>query len=175
MAVTASLPSHSLLNTYRWNSDYLDVFAVSLSGRSDLQTADIRELATLVLTADLPWVRRMMNLRDAIARPFGLKTGIDLAARSAQTHWSQLGVGDRIGFFRIYDVDAGEIILGEDDWHQDFRVSILRENASGEPRVLAATCCRRHNIAGHLYLALILPFHKRIVSAFLNQAVAETT
>lgn len=172
MAVTAKLPSQSLLNNYRKDSDYLDVFAVSLERRPDLQLCDIRDLATRVLTADLPWVRRLMSLRDKVARPFGLKTGVDLASVTSGKEASQLEVGDRIGFFRIYEFSGNEIILGEDDWHQDFRISILRLEDEEGMRVLAATCCRRHNIAGHLYLALILPFHKKIVSSFLDQAVA---
>ena len=172
MAVSASLPSRSLLNNYRKASDYLDVFAVSVERRPDLQLCDIRDLATRVLTADLPWASRLMRFRDKIARPFGLKTGVDLASEVSGKEASQLEVGDRIGFFRIFEISGNEIILGEDDWHQDFRISILRQEDEEGMKVLAATCCRRHNIAGHLYLALILPFHKRIVSSFLDQAVA---
>ncbi|EFO28918.1 conserved hypothetical protein [Roseibium sp. TrichSKD4] len=172
MAYSTTLPKDSLLQAYVADKDHLDVFCASLDDRPDLLTCDIRALADRVLKADVPWVEKLMGLRDAIAKPFGLKTAADMTGGTEQRDVSELEVGDRIGFFKIYAISENEIILGENDWHQDFRISILRVSDADGAKVYAATCCRRHNLAGHAYLALIMPFHKRIVMTFLDRAVS---
>lgn len=58
------------------------------------------------------------------------------------------------------ELDTGtEIIVGFNDRHLNFRVSIL----SHEGRISAATWVHPHNPGGRFYLRTILPFHKRIV------------
>ncbi len=172
MSVSDRLPNESRLNLYHAKRDFLDVFSVSLDGRPDLVKADIRVLADHMLTADIGWMNALISLRDKVVSPLGLKTTKELAMDPSNAPISERQAGDRIGFFKIYQVDEDEIILGEDDWHQDFRLSIFRSKGSA-PRVYAATCCKRHNLFGHVYLALILPFHKRIASSVLDRAVAK--
>ncbi len=170
MSGADTLPGRSLLNAYRAPGDFLDCYSVSMEGREDLQTADMRLLADHILCADIAWMTKLMALRDSIAGRVGMKTANTLAREQAATPIDQRGAGDRIGFFRIFRVWPDEIILGEDDWHQDFRVSIYRDMRN-MPRIYAATCCRRHNVFGYAYLALILPFHKLIVKSTLDKAV----
>ncbi|MCV0426368.1 MAG: DUF2867 domain-containing protein [Roseibium sp.] len=171
MSQSDMLPDESLLNEYRAPGDFLDTFSVSLKGRPDLQEADIRVLADHILNADIGWMNALLSARDRIARPFGLKTTGDLALEQSGTPLSSREPGDRIGFFKIYNVEDDELILGEDDWHQDFRLAITRRNDSS-PRVFASTCCKRHNFFGYAYLALILPFHKKIAATVLDAARA---
>ncbi len=161
------LPVKSLLNDYRAPEDFLDVFSASLDYRSDLHTVDIRILADHLLNADIGWMKRLIAARDLVVKPLGLKTTDDLAREQSQLPPSKREAGDRIGFFRIYEVRRNEIVLGEDDWHQDFRLSIFRSEGR-HPRVYASTCCKRHNLFGHVYLALILPFHKKIAATVLD-------
>ncbi|WP_428647923.1 DUF2867 domain-containing protein [Roseibium sp.] len=167
MSEADTLPDRSLLYAYRAPGDFLDCYSVSLGEHHDLQNADMRVLADLILNADIAWMRNLMALRDRVARFVGMKSGKALAMEQAPTPVAGRGVGERIGFFKIYQVAPDEIILGEDDWHQDFRLTILRD----AQRIYAATCCRRHNVFGHAYLALILPFHKLIVKSVLDKAV----
>lgn len=170
MSKSDELPEQSLLNGYFASGDYLDVFSVSLEGRTDLQTADIRVVADHMLNADIGWMKSLLAMRDKMAGPFGLKTTADLSRDQRACPLTERHAGDRIGFFKVYDICKDEIVLGEDDWHQDFRLSIFRMSG-GRPRIFAATCCKRHNVFGHLYLALILPFHRKIVTTVLDTAV----
>ncbi|MET1414530.1 DUF2867 domain-containing protein [Roseibium sp. HPY-6] len=172
MSVSDTLPNESVLHTYYSPRDYLDVFSVSLEGRPDLQEVDIRVLADHMLMADIGWMNALLSLRDKVVKPLGLKTTDDLALEQSDTPVGERQPGDRIGFFRIFRVSDNEIILGEDDWHQDFRLSLFRRQGD-RPRVYASTCCKRHNLFGHAYLALILPFHKKIASTVLDNAVAQ--
>lgn len=171
MSQSDTLPSGSVLNTYRAPRDFLDCYSVSLKGRPDLQEADMRLLANHILNADIRWMRALLMLRDRVTGLIGMKTTDKLAREQSQLPLDQRVPGDRLNFFRIYRIDTNEILLGEDDWHQDFRVSVYRETGAA-PRVFASTCCKRHNLAGHAYLALILPFHKLIARSVLDKAVA---
>ena len=72
----------------------------------------------------------------------------------------------RIDFFRLYEIAGDEAILGEDDRHLDFRVSVQRR--SGD--IVVTTVVRCHNRLGRLYLALITPFHRIVVRSMLQRA-----
>lgn len=172
MSMRDRLPSDSILNTYYAPRDFMDVYSVSLQGRPDLQTADMRILANHILMADIGWMNALLSLRDTVVKPLGLKTTEDLGLEESGTPLEERQPGDRIGFFRIYRVEENEVLLGEDDWHQDFRLSLFRRNGHS-PRIYASTCCKRHNIFGHVYLALILPFHKKIAATVLDTAVTQ--
>jgi hypothetical protein len=171
MSQADTLPLESLLNAYRAPRDFLDCYSVSLKGRPDLQDADMRVLADHVLLADIPWMKALLTTRDRLTGLVGMKTTDKLAQEQSQLPLVSRTSGDRIGFFKIYSVMDEEIILGEDDWHQDFRFSLFRTTGRA-PKVFAATCCKRHNLAGRAYLALILPFHKLIARSVLDKAVA---
>jgi len=171
MSQADTLPSESRLNAYRAPRDFMDCYSVSLQGRPDLQEADMRALADHVLNADIRWMKALLAFRDRLTGLIGMKTTDKLALQQSNRPMDQRAPGDRIGFFKIYSVAENEIVLGEDDWHQDFRLSLLRLQGPA-PRVYAATCCKRHNLAGHAYLALILPFHKLIARSVLDKAVA---
>lgn len=171
MSQADTLPEASLLNAYRAPRDFLDCYSISLKGRPDLQDADMRVLADHVLNADISWMKTLLSVRDRLTGLIGMKTTDRLALEQSSLPPDQRAPGDRIGFFRIYSVTGNEILLGEDDWHQDFRLSLLRLPGPS-PRIFAATCCKRHNLAGHAYLALILPFHKLIARTVLDKAVA---
>ncbi|MEO7642897.1 MAG: DUF2867 domain-containing protein, partial [Ramlibacter sp.] len=74
----------------------------------------------------------------------------------------------------IYETLAHEIILGEDDSHLDFRVSVLVRPVPGEAdgavQVVVSTVVHCHNLLGRSYLTLITPFHRQVVQAGLRRA-----
>ncbi len=81
--------------------------------------------------------------------------------------------GPVIGFFPVLSKSATELVVGEDDRHLDFRVTLqLRADAAHGRELVAGTVVHCHNRLGRLYLATILPFHRVIVRASLEQAVA---
>jgi hypothetical protein len=60
-----------------------------------------------------------MKVRDLLITGFGLKTSAQLARVEPGSKVR------RIGIFRIYSTSRHEIVLGEDDRHLDFRLSVL--------------------------------------------------
>ena len=133
-----------------------DAFAIDLSAGDG---ADARQLAERALARPAPWVERLMALRDAVVAPFGLKTAKALRADRA-------GGRARIGIFRIYESSPDEVVLGEDDAHLDFRLS-LRRSAD---QLVAVTVVHCHNLLGRSYIRLIAPFHRAVVRSALARA-----
>lgn len=131
--IKSVLPSQSLLQAYLQTGDFLDCYHCKT-------TIDVGQAAKQAM--DFPaWVRGLMWLRNLIVAPFGLKTDLD----EAQT----------IGVFPVIDRNDNEVIMGFDDKHLDFRISIMTDGQ----HAYGATWVRRHNWFGRLYLALIMPFH----------------
>lgn len=113
------------------------------------------------------WAKALMGMRDAIMSVFGVKTASEM---QRMPQGSSIA---RVGFFRIYSKSDKEIVLGEDDSHLDFRLSVLirhtNVHAPGAELVIT-TVVHCHNLLGRTYLAVIKPFHKLIVRTTLNRA-----
>lgn len=105
------------------------------------------------------WVRCLMALRNALVAPLGLKH--DPAA---------MGLDARlIGFFPVLSEAPDRVVLGLDDRHLDFRVTVDVTPLEQGTRVVASTYVLTHNLFGRAYLAAVMPFHRIIVPAMLGQ------
>lgn len=98
------------------------------------------------------WVSALMRLRNLLVAPFGLNTKITNP--------------NRIGIFPLVTRSENELILGLDDSHLDFRISVLRQDGM----LYFATWVRTKNRFGRLYLRSIMPFHILIVRNALSRA-----
>ncbi|MBN8951794.1 MULTISPECIES: DUF2867 domain-containing protein [unclassified Rhizobium] len=104
------------------------------------------------------WVRLLLRLRDAVAGRFGLRT----------TRSDQADGLERIGFFPVVSQSDRQVVLGFDDRHLDFRVVIdVRDDDAGHRLVDTTTLVRRKILLGRIYIALIAPFHRLIVTTML--------
>jgi hypothetical protein len=141
-----------------------DAFSVRLPPGA---SGDPEVLARFVFSQQAPWVGGLMKVRDALVSGLGLKTGKHLASLGAKAGQR------RVGIFKIYSTGDTEIVLGEDDKHLDFRVSVLCSSApapaSGRDLVVS-TVVHCHNRLGRVYIFLIAPFHRRVVQSSLRRA-----
>lgn len=155
----ADLPSVSRLSSSYGRADFADAFSADLP---ETASGDVEALARHVFEQQPEWIAMLMSIRDILVLPFGLKRAADL----------QSSGGDRISIFRVFDRDQDAIILGEDDRHLDFRVSVLLQPTSeGRPRRLIVTTLVFYNrLLGRAYIALIAPFHRLVVRSSLDQA-----
>lgn len=159
------LPKDSRIGSIYPATHLADAYAVALAH----DTISDPELLARFLFAQQPaWIGHLMTLRDTLVAGLGLKTARQLKALDAQ------GRSHRVGIFKIYQTTPSEIILGEDDRHLDFRVSVLyrpqARGTAGAPQLVVSTvvCC--HNRLGRNYIRLIAPFHRRVVQAGLRRA-----
>ena len=137
-------------------ADWADGFEVRV-GRSGLTAEQAARQAFQEMPA---WTGALMALRNLAVRPFGLKGDAHAAAPDAR----------RIGMFPVVAEAEGEIVLGFDDRHLDFRIVVQTAPSGAEATsVRLLTLVRRHNALGRAYLAAILPFHKLIVMSTLSR------
>jgi len=134
------LPQRSVLKLLYAKAGFADAFAIDLPSNAT------------------GW---LIALRDTLVAGFGLKTSSELRDDVAT---------DRIDFFRVYDRRRHEIILGEDDHHLDFRLSVLVEESALCRRLVATTVVTFNHLGGRAYIAGIAPFHRLIVKSSLRRA-----
>jgi len=162
LAVTAvPLPAGSRATTLYRAPNLADAYAVRLP---DGATHDPEALARFMFATQAPWIARLLWLRDRIVAVVGLKTSSQLLAEAGAN------AVRRVSFFRVYAQDAHEILLGEDDSHLDFRLSVRCEPIAGAPHVIATTVVQCHNTLGRLYILVIAPFHRLVVRSTLLRA-----
>jgi len=162
---TVPLPAESRIANLFVGADLADAYAIGLPSNS---SRDIEMLTRFMLGETPPWLRLLMGVRDTMVAGFGIKT-------SAQLRDAPIGdASDRIYIFRVYAVDAREMILGEDDKHLDFRVSVLLRPMggadNGRVEIVVTTVVHCHNPLGRTYLALIAPFHRIVARSMLSRA-----
>ena len=147
-----------------FDADLADAFAVPVDAADGAKGID--NLARSALGDPAPWVRLLLGLRDALVAGFRVKTSQEVRRAAIADN------AERIDFFRIRARSDRELILGEDDRHLDFRLSLLlraRADGSGD-ELVATTVVRCHNALGRVYLALIARFHRLVVISNLSRA-----
>lgn len=158
------LPLHSSITRAYPSTNLSDAYAIELPARA---TTNPALLAKFIFSQQSLWMKVLMTMRDALVAGFGLKTIKHLSSSDNGE------LSGRIGFFKVYSSSETEIVLGEDDKHLDFRLSVL---CSGQPFPAKAHCLtistvvHCHSRLGRLYIFLITPFHRAIVRSLLRRA-----
>lgn len=138
------VPDTALLATALPRVDWSDAHAVEVFRRAP---ADPQVWADAVFRDPPRWVTAVLALREA---------GVGL-----------LGIARaRPSTFDTRARTADEVLLGTDEHHLDFRVSVLR----APERVVVSTVVALHNRRGRWYFGLVRHAHPVIVRAMLNRA-----
>ena len=159
-----ALPAQSAVATVYESTNLADAFAIQLPFGT---SSDPDVLWRFLISQQPSWIEWLTNVRDAIVACFGLKTAKHLASLSSEAN------AYRIGIFKVYGKSETEIVLGEDDKHLDFRLSVLRApdlspTLGGQLTVSTVVHC--HNLLGRAYILVIAPFHRLVVKASLRRA-----
>ncbi|MEM5467802.1 DUF2867 domain-containing protein [Celeribacter marinus] len=129
--------------------DFIDGYAT---------TSDLSPQEALDIGLAMPkWADALLRLRNIFVRPLGLKTGTAADGRDA--------------IFPIHYTSETEIIIGTDDTHLNFRISVMRHN----DHIHMATWVHRNNWIGRVYLILVMPFHIAIVRNAMRQIAKAST
>src|ERR1700731_3374446 len=112
------LPARSHITEMYASPNLADAYTIRLP---DNASTDPELLARFMFSHQAAWVGKLLRIRDALVAGFGLKTakGLEESARSE--------LDKHVSIFRIYERAVDEIVLGEDDKHLDFRVSVFQE------------------------------------------------
>lgn len=163
-ATEVALPAQSAITGAYPSVNLADAFAIPLpSGTSD----DPAVLARFLVAQQPAWIGALTALRDVLVAGFGLKTAKHLSTLGGE------GQPARIGIFKVYSTTGTEVVLGEDDKHLDFRLSVLCGDGPTPRdgrRLTVSTVVHCHNLLGRTYLRVIAPFHREVVKASLVRA-----
>ncbi len=140
--------------------DFADTFSTTNHEHS------LQEIVQTILTTKQRWIVYLFQLRNWLVKTLGLKTDIPA------DHNDRFAVGGYVGFFQIYELLPDEVILGGDDSHLDFRLSVHKTDAA-EHNIKVTTLVHFHNRLGKVYMAIVAPFHRMIVKSMVAQAYRE--
>lgn len=129
--------------------------------------------------------QHLLALRNKLVRLVGLKGVGQLqdmhppASGASPLDASSYRVGDRVGIFVIRHLSDTEVVMGQDDKHLDVQVSLTKhpkptsadspDSTDSPATVVLSTVVHIHNTLGHAYMAVITPFHRRIVRVMLQR------
>ena len=160
-----TLPNKSKLKIVESSFDYMDSFGCAFSDKEN--KIYFPEISEAFLKSKSKWVSALMKLRNKIVKPLGLKTSEKVDDKEIQN--LKCEKGKRYGIFKVIDKSENEVILGENDKHLNFRISILLDNPTKDTKILTiSSIVRFNNWYGRLYFMTIKPFHNIIVPNFLK-------
>ena len=166
--IEVEIPETSKIRETLRVMDFADAYQATLT---DTQMS-VQEIYEAVFGDEPKWVSHLMNIRGKFAAVLGLKHDTDgIRVDAADVDGKKYQVGKRIGFFTVQLVEPGELIVGDDDKHLNFRISIYKSSWQGAQTVTVSTVVEIHNMLGKLYMLVVKPFHKRISRAMLQRAV----
>ncbi|MCU0416652.1 MAG: DUF2867 domain-containing protein [Cytophagaceae bacterium] len=172
--IKTTLPENSILNLNSKKYDYVDSFhGILLDSENRLEPIDIGKA---FFSSGPKWVTKLFNLRNKIVSVFGLKTSGNVVDRQHQLDHFQCDPGDQLGIFKVFNKTQNEIILGEDDKHLNFRVSLfldLSKTDTTKKDLTISTTVEFNNWFGRIYFLPVRPFHTFIVPTMLKGIIKE--
>ena len=130
------VPSDSVLAPLYAGADLLDAFAIHLPAWA---SDDPEVLARVLFERQAAWIRALTWVRDTVMATVGVKSSRAIGAAAA-TRGLQV-----IGYLPLLSKSAGELVMGGDDRHLDFRVAVLvRTDAQGGRELVVVTVVHCH-------------------------------
>ena len=168
------IPQKSLLKTTNMAYDYIDSFQGQFNDK--FQNSGTMEIGKSFFSSGPKWIDKLFAFRNRLAGLFGLKTSGVIPDRQKMIDDFKAEKGEQLGLFKVLDKTSNEIILGEDDKHLNFRVSLFidKENESEtDKKLIISTTVKFNNWFGRLYFLPVRPFHKLIVPTMLKGIIKD--
>lgn len=164
----SSLPPSSLLNV---PNHFQDSFETILDHATEITPTLVGKT---FFSGSPAWVGKLFTLRNKLVGAIGLKTGEEgKGSREAQLEAFQCQPGEQLGLFKVFTNNEQEVILGEDDKHLNFRISLFLEPMDADrKKLILSTTVVFHNNWGRLYFLPVKPFHRKVVPAMMKKIVA---
>jgi len=164
------LPKYSILFNRKF--DYSDSYKSVLDdAQNNINSIDVGKA---FFSSTPKWIGSLFKFRNLLASLFKLKTGEKVENQKEVIQYFKGKVGERIGLFQVFERSASELILGEDDRHLNFRVSLLLgQEHNGLRDLTISTTVSFNNWFGKVYFVPVKPFHKLIVPSMLKGTLKE--
>lgn len=166
------IPDQSVLKDEENLFDYIDSFQAEISGEE--QQCSMSCIMELFSSSGPQWAGKLMKIRDRIVQLFGLKTSL-ASEEYNKLDAIQYEVGKQYGIFELFYKIDNEFVLGENDKHLNFKVSLLLESIanSQDKKLSITTAVKFNNIWGKLYFLPVKPFHKLIVRKTVENIISK--
>lgn len=167
--IETELPTKSILKNDGVNYDFVDSFVGEFNYNKNTITS--AAIGKAFFTSAPNWVDKLFTLRNKIVSLFGLKTSGNVNDRQVQLDNFKCEEGEQLGLFKVFSKTEDEVILGEDDKHLNFRVSLFIDKQTekdGKNKLVISTTVKFHNTFGRIYFLPVRPFHKLIVPKMLK-------
>jgi hypothetical protein len=124
---------------------------------------NLEDISNLIFNTSPKWIESLFKIRNKIASYIGLNINMP------EDYNEDFKVGGYIKFFKIYDIEDHQIILGANDSHLNFR-AIINKNNLPQYNVRVTTLVEYNNLKGKIYMIAIKPFHKLVVMRMVKNA-----
>jgi len=159
-----SIPADSLIQDTLNQIHYADCYSVDFQNERAITVEDV---ARTFFQSIPGWVLFLLDLRNWVVRWFGLKSE-NAREVLARLDGDPIEPGKPFGIFQVIQKNADEILMGEEDKHLDFRVSIgLKSKTGNDYTASVATIVQFNHFSGRLYFLPVKQFHKLIVKRMM--------
>ncbi|MBN4084886.1 DUF2867 domain-containing protein [Flavobacteriaceae bacterium AH-315-B10] len=162
-----TLPENSMLS--KTNFDYVDCYMGELN--QNIEKINSVDIGKAFFTSSPKWIEKLLNLRNRIVSKFGLKTSDAIDYKNDNLKNFKAEIGEQVGLFKVFQKTESELVLGEDDKHLNFKVSLLLNKLNQNLTIITAVSF--NNWFGKLYFTIIKPFHKIIVPIMLKGTIKQ--
>lgn len=149
--------------------DYVDSYqGTYLDADNSIRSTDIGKA---FFSSAPKWSAVLFDMRNKIVSLFGLKTPDKMEDRQAALKNFNCEPNERLGLFQVYSKTEDEVVIGEDDKHLNFRISLLKKDdlsKEGMKKLIISTTVEFNNWFGKLYFLPVKPFHRLIVPSMLK-------
>ncbi|MDF1613231.1 DUF2867 domain-containing protein [Stygiobacter electus] len=166
------LPNGSILKSEEKSFGYLDSFQGVFFDKGNF--VSISEIGRLFFSSVPNWVEYLFKIRNKIVSLLGLKTSNSLKDRQNRLDNFKFETGEQFGLFKVFSKTNNEVILGEDDKHLNFKVSLFIDKQTNNREIKTLTISTSvsfKNWFGNLYFFIVKPFHKIIVPTMLKRII----
>ena len=170
---TTKPPDNSLLYSIDKKYDYMDGFQTSFTEAKNGVT--VCDIAKVFLLSAPRWVQHLFTVRNKMVGIFGLKVSRNVDRNELVKNFN-CDKGEQIGLFKVFGKSDDEIILGENDKHLNFRVSLFLDRPQidkRQARLTISTTVLFNNWLGRLYFLPVKPLHRLIVPRMIKGIVRQ--
>jgi hypothetical protein len=164
-----NFPERSILYDFSIKYDFMDSYQGAISDpENKLKATDIGKA---FFSSAPDWVGKLFTFRNKTVAFFGLKISDNASNREELLAKFKCEAGEQLGLFKVFSSNENEVILGENDKHLDFRISLFLESSeenTTKKKISISTTVIFHNLFGRLYFLPVKPFHQLIVPSMLK-------
>jgi hypothetical protein len=149
-----NLPANTLITKDMVLVDYYDSYMIKKKTDDSIETIVEKMLA-------LPcWIKIALRIRYfLIVKPFGLSTG-RFDNESSEMNSEPVP---------IIKKNKNEIVMGSDDKHLYYRISVMKKEVGQESEIYLNTVVKFNNVWGKIYFLPVKMGHKLVVKSLLKR------